>query len=585
MAALPSPPQLDADTVLAPAHAPMVRRMRLIFWAFAFIAGFAQAWDTRHSMNSDGISYLDMSDAYLQGGWKMLINGHWSPLYPWLLAVARSVVKPSSYWEFTVVHLVNFVLFLLAFAAYELMLREFIRVRDSDPDCGDGGVALPEWALRLIAYLVFLWLSLALITIERASPDMLMSVFVYLATTVILKIRDGWNGWRAFALLGLILGFGYIAKTAMFPLALVFLAVALLSTERPMRAIPRLLLAASLFLLVSLPLLAGLSKMTGHFSIGDSGRWTYLTEVNQTGPLWYMQDLGTARGKFQHPPQKIFTFPPVYAFVGPIGGTLPAWYDPFYWSQGVEPRLVLRRQLTAVVKNATLCLDLLFTREAALLAAFLILCVAGRTWATLGAFLRLWPAWVPALAAVCMYLQVLAQERYVAVFFIVMWTALFASVRLFTGAESGKLVAGATFAILFAVGLPLAVATVEDLEHGMRRSRHPQWEIAEHLRIMGVHPGDRVGRIGGAHRIEWARLLRVRVIAEISREDAEYFWSSSPSVRSEVIESFRGVGATAIVAHQIPPAEIFVVPSGWQRIADSDFYVFRLNAPNHVAQP
>lgn len=33
-------------------------------------------------MNVDGISYLDMGDAYLRGGWRMLVNGHWSPPLP-----------------------------------------------------------------------------------------------------------------------------------------------------------------------------------------------------------------------------------------------------------------------------------------------------------------------------------------------------------------------------------------------------------------------------------------------------------------------------------------------------------------------
>ena len=581
MGAIPSPAQLETETLRPTAHA-AVRRIRLLFWAFAFISGLAQAWNTRHSMNSDGISYLDMGDAYLAGGWKMLINAHWSPFYPWLLAVARSVVKASPYWEFTVVHLVNFFLFMVALAAYEVMLGEFVRSEQRTPQY-DGYAMLPEWALRLIGYLVFLWLSLTLITLERASPDMLMSVFVYLALAIILKIRGGWDGWGAFALLGLILGAGYIAKTPMFPLAFAFLAVALLSTANPVRAVPRAMLAASLFLLMSLPLLYGLSKMSGHFSIGDSGRWTYLTEVNQTGPLWYMQDLGTAGGRFLHPPQKIFNFPPVYAFVGPIGGTLPAWYDSFYWSQGAKPKLVLRRQVTAVARNAALCLDQVFTHEAALLAVFLVLCFTAQPGATLRRFLGLWPVWVPALVAVCMYLQVLVQERYVAVFFILVWTALFASVRLSTGAAARRLVAGAIIALLFTAGLPLTYAAGEDLEHGISRSRHPQWEIAESLRLMGVHPGDRVGRIGGAHRIEWARLLRVRVIAEISREDAEYFWSSSSSVKAQVIDSFRHVGATVIVAHQIPPAEVFVVPPGWQRIAASDFYVYRLDASNNLA--
>src|SRR6266704_1562651 len=82
-------------------------------------------------------------------------------------------------------------------------------------------------------------------------------------------------------------------------------------------------------------------------------------------------------------------------------------------------------------------------------------------------------------------------------------------------------------------------------------------------------------------RVEWARLLHVQVIAEIAREQARDFWSSSPEVQAQVVESFRKVAAAAIVAEQIPPAEVFAPPSsGWQRIGNTEFYV---NLPPRAA--
>jgi hypothetical protein len=527
-------------------------------------------------MNSDGISYLDMADAYLKGGWKMLAVGHWSPFYPWLIAVGKSVVRPSPASEFTLVHLVNFLTYLFSFAAYEFMLRAFIAGRVSGTEFQADELVLPEWTLRVIGYLVFLWLSLTLTTLERVSPDLLMSAFVYLVIGIVLKIRSGWNHWYSFATLGLLLGLAYYAKTVMFPLAFVFLGVAWIGSGNVKRNAPRVLVAALLFLLVSLPLLVGLSRKIGRFSFGDSGSWTYLSEVNKTGPLWYMQDLGTARGKFQHPPQKIFDFPPVYAFVGPIGGTLPAWYDPTYWAQGAEPRVIPRRQLAVVLKNAGLCFDVIFTHEAGLLAILLLLCAAGRPFTFLAAMVRLWPTWLPALVAVCTYLLVLVQERYVAVFLIVVWTALFSSVRLSRGDQSRRLAVGATFALLFALGMPMTLAAAEDFQQGVRHLRHPQWEIAQDLRRIGIEPGDLVGRIGGTHRIEWARLARLEVIAEIPREQAEYFWSSSLPVQSRVLEKFRDVGARVVVAQAMDPGEVFVPAQGWQRIGNSEFYAYLL---------
>jgi hypothetical protein len=553
----------------------LLRKLRLLFWCIAIAFGFVQAWNNRLLMNSDGICYLDLADAYLRGGYSLLLNAHWSPLYPWLLGLAKRLVNPAPYWEFTLLHLVNFVIYVFALVAFEFLLTELIASRITGPQSENAGVnPLPEWSLRVIGYLVFLWSSLTLITLERESPDMLMSVFVYFAIAIILKIRSERANWYLFALLGVNLGIGYLAKAPMFPLAFVFLGVTLLTTSNLRQATPRVLVAFTLFVLVSAPLFAGLSRMKARLTFGDSGKWNYLTVANGVGPLWYMQDLGTARGKFEHNPQKVFDLPPVYAFVGPVGGTLPAWYDPSYWIGGAKPRFTLRRQLSVTLKNTGHYFNLLFTHDAALLVALLILCVTGRLAISGAAMLRLWSVWVPAIAALFMYSLVLVQERYVAVFLVVLWTALFTSVRLPKGDESKKLVVGAVFALLCALGIPLAHSAVEDFREGVRRHRDPQWELAQDLWHMGVHPGDKVGRIGGTHRTEWARLLRVQVIAEIPREEAEYFWSSDQTVRDQVIQSFRRVGATAIIAQQMPPSEVFVPTPEWQRAGDTDFYAY-----------
>lgn len=549
--------------------------VRIAFWFGAILSGALQAWNNRHVMNSDGICYLDLSDAYLAQGWKGLINGHWSPFYPWLLAMARTALRPPGYWEFATVHLVNFLSFVFAAAAFEFLLSEFLETQKSSRK-QVGEVPFPAWAFRAIAYLAFLWLSLSLITLERKSPDMLMSIFVYLAIALVLRIRRHPESWVAYALLGFVLGMGYLAKAPMFPLAFVFFVVALFATRNFRSNAPRVLLAFVLFALVSAPLVVGLSRVKGRFTFGDSGRWNYLTEVNGAGPVWYMQDVGSARGKFIHPPQKIFDSPSAYAFVAPIEGTLPAWYDPSYWIEGALPRLDRHRQLVKLLKNASVYLDLIFTHQVALLVLFITLVWMGAP-GTATRIFRQWPAWLPPLAALAMYAVVLVEERYVAVFLIVLWVTLFSTVRLLGDAGNPRVVVGVTVALVFALGTPLLVSAAQDFNTGvLHRQRHTQWEMAEQLRHMGIQPGDRVGRIGGLHRVEWARLLHVRVIAEISRDQAEDFWSSSRDTQLQVIESFRKVGARALVAEQIPPAEVFTSSQDWHRIGDGRFFVYMI---------
>jgi hypothetical protein len=51
-------------------------------WGVALLVGAVQAWGGRHLVNPDGISYLDMGDAFSRVGWSAMVNGYWSPLYP-----------------------------------------------------------------------------------------------------------------------------------------------------------------------------------------------------------------------------------------------------------------------------------------------------------------------------------------------------------------------------------------------------------------------------------------------------------------------------------------------------------------------
>jgi hypothetical protein len=59
----------------------------------AILLGVVHAWAaiSSHSMNADGIAYLDIGDAYLRGDWANAINPVWSPLYSWILGLVCSL--------------------------------------------------------------------------------------------------------------------------------------------------------------------------------------------------------------------------------------------------------------------------------------------------------------------------------------------------------------------------------------------------------------------------------------------------------------------------------------------------------------
>jgi hypothetical protein len=342
------------------------------------------------------------------------------------------------------------------------------------------------------------------------------------------------------------------------------------------KATPRVLTSVIVFLAVSGPWIMALSQAKGRFTFGDSARVNYLVMVNGASPSWYFQNLGTARGHYSHPVRKIFDAPPIYEFGAPIKGTIPIWYDPSYWTEGAVPRFVLKKQVSLILRWLAVYFDMLFNAQAGLAIGFVVLCfMAGR-----GRFLRQlmsrWPVWLIGLTGLAMYALVLVELRYVAVFFTLVWVGVFSGLAMPPGTESRRLVSVITIVVVAAIAGPVVASTAGHLVPALRRQPHNQWQVAEDLRRMGVVPGDRVARIGGRFGTDWARLLRVTVVAEIPRANAKEFWCEPPEDQAKVIEMFRRLRAAAIVAEQTPPDAVFVPGPDWHRLGDGTFYALRL---------
>ncbi len=72
-----------------------MRELKLGLQLVIAAVGAYLTWKHRYAVSSDGVSYLDVADAYFRGDWKQAINGVWSPLYSWILATAMFAVKPT----------------------------------------------------------------------------------------------------------------------------------------------------------------------------------------------------------------------------------------------------------------------------------------------------------------------------------------------------------------------------------------------------------------------------------------------------------------------------------------------------------
>jgi hypothetical protein len=555
-----------------------IPRLRIAFWLIAIGLGAFQAWASRHFMNGDGVSYIDMGDAYFLRDWKMILNGYWSPLYPLVIGLVRFVIQPSSYWEFSVVHLVNFVIYLCTLVCFEFLMGELIRYQRSqvargpavaDDDAARDGQTLPEWACWTLGYTFFLWSSLSLISLKLVSPDMCVAAAVYVAAGLLLRTRRGDVRRSTFASMGSVLGIGYLAKAAMFPLAFVFFGVSLFTVGNLRRAVPRVLLALIAFSLVCGPFLVALSVSKDRLTFGDSGKLAYAWMVNGTS-YRHWQGAPPDRGTPKHPTRKIFDQPAVYEFATPVGGTYPLWYDPSYWYEGVDIHFDPGQQIK-VAASCVGILDVFLAAGGSLVLGWLsFVVVSRRKWLVVKDIAQFWFLLVPAMAAIGMYSLVYIEARYVAPFIVLLCVSAFCSVRLPNAPTSNTWVACVTMTILVMFGLFMA-------NNVFRAPRVPpvDWQIASELQRMGVEPGDKVASIGYANTFQtrWARLARVKIISEIYLPDS--FWEAEESAKAQAMQAFANAGADLIVTKEPQGA----VTDGWRKIADTDYYVYFLR-PN-----
>src|SRR5439155_7877408 len=143
---------------------------------------------------------------------------------------------------------------------------------------------------------------------------------------LILRIQTGATSWLTFALLGVVLGLGYLTKAPMLLLTFIFLGVSIFSVGNFRKALPRALIALVVFLSIGGPFVLALSHIKGRWTFGDSGKLNYAWHVNKIAGYIHWQGEIPDDGIPKHPTRKIFTLPAIYEFRTPIGGTYPAWY-------------------------------------------------------------------------------------------------------------------------------------------------------------------------------------------------------------------------------------------------------------------
>ena len=165
-----------------------------------------------------------------------------------------------------------------------------------------------------------------------------------------------------------------------------------------------------------------------------------------------------------------------------------------------------------------------------------------------------WPILVPAVATFVMYAMVHWEERYtIGAMPVVFGTAMAATGFSGAGRSAYVLRAASLTLGLSVVCWVLPLSMLNAYLDGLNSAQ--QVVVAERLRAMGIEPGDHVAMIGDGFNEYWARLEKVRIVAEAPNLNTDKtgdspaeFWDSSPEIELRVLNILKSAGAKAVIA-------------------------------------
>ncbi len=519
-----------------------------------------------------------MSDALLRHNWHLLVSPYWSPLYPFLVGVGTWLARPSFNSEYPVVHVVNLLIFVGFLASFEFLLRQVISLSRENYRKQADAAPIPACVLQVIGYSLFAWTGIVLIGVRLMTPDLLVALFICLDAGLLLQLRATPHRWLTSALLGVALCLGYFAKTVMFPLAFVFMAVELLVTFRK-RAQFQVVITLLVFAVLASPLVVGISRMVGSTSFGEDGTLNYAWYIDAKGnqPVQIPFYSPRPAAYLEHPPKLIYSNPNVFAFSRPFKVTYSPWFDPPFWNEGVTPRVDFMGQLRAINRGVIKSYKPLVLPAWGVIGGFVILWLAGDDHPLqLRESSGVWCFLIPGISGFGLYLLVHVATRLVAPFVLLIWLGLFSGIRLGAFWQARRI--SAAVALVVGVSLTTLTATyvLRQMSTPESSLQNDYGQAAVSLRKEGLLSGDTVAILGSwkdGNAMYWARLDGLRIVAQIPSEDASAFWRSTPSTKRQIFEQISRMGVRAMVTEQRPPCGN---SETWHKLGSTHYYAYLL---------
>lgn len=96
---------------------------------FILCVWLAQSLTLRDPLDADCIAYLNIARSCAIGNWHSLVNGWWSPGFPFLLSIILRVFKPDRFHDPVVVDSLAFFSLCIAMPVFEYFLKHLEEYR------------------------------------------------------------------------------------------------------------------------------------------------------------------------------------------------------------------------------------------------------------------------------------------------------------------------------------------------------------------------------------------------------------------------------------------------------------------------
>lgn len=560
-----------------------IRRLQVGCWATLIAIALVRAWLTRYAIGGDSISYLDISRAIAEGHLHTAIHAYWSPGYPLILSLFLWLFHPNAWWECPLAHFVNVLIFVGALASFQLFWSEVQLWHKCQSE--NSGSPMPEHAFWVLGYSIFAVAMLNFITMALLHPDLLVAACVCLAGWALLRFRRTPDMGRAMVL-GFILAMGYYAKAPFFPIGFVFILCACLKPPLSRRTFLLGGTALAVFLLVSAPFIAALSRAKGRVTFGDTARLSYAFYIDGVQHYVHWQGIPPGSGTPRHPTRKLNDLPEIYEFNEKNMGSYPPWFDPSYWYEGVAPHPNWTLQVKLFIANVILEFQLIAELCAALICAVVVLVLLTNHRERWGkSVLKIWPMWLPAAVALPMFAIVHVESRFLAGWVILLFAGALCACS-FPAGSTLRAVSAVGIAVFITIGaVQISQASQEALSGNYATYRSPHNAvIATYLLNHGLHPGAQVAVIGDGSYAYWAHLARLHIVAEIPSYIWRYqarpafdFWELGPEEQKHSLEILAKTGVQAVIADPqglVAGWEPAAAPPHWSKIEGTGALVY-----------